>query len=154
VQKVGDVVRIETHSDGTTIIMDFTRDAARQIADAIHAACHRDLWRTSEQPEGMAFDLGPAQPGDGVAVVQAPKDPGDDGGHLDRILAGVVGILAHEYGVKPAFAAVWVLAENEKLWSLLMSQMDTMSDIGRVIATKVTGHDPGLRPTESNPEGK
>lgn len=48
VQKVGEVVRFELHSDATTIILDFGRDEARAIADALHGACHRDLWRTPE----------------------------------------------------------------------------------------------------------
>jgi hypothetical protein len=47
VQKVGDVVRFEIHSDAATVILDFTRHDARMIADALHAACHRDLWQTA-----------------------------------------------------------------------------------------------------------
>lgn len=48
VQKVGNVVRFELHSDAATIILDFDRQDASAIADAIHAACHRDLWQTPE----------------------------------------------------------------------------------------------------------
>lgn len=48
VQKVGDVVRLELHSDALTLIVDFSRTDARNLADAIHGACRRDLWQHPE----------------------------------------------------------------------------------------------------------
>lgn len=51
VQKVGSVVRIEAHTDALSIIVDFAREDARLLADALHGACHRDLWQTDEPHE-------------------------------------------------------------------------------------------------------
>jgi hypothetical protein len=56
VQKVGGVVRLEFHTDATTIILDFDRPDARAIADALHAACHRDLWQSPEPPRYCGGD--------------------------------------------------------------------------------------------------